>query len=373
MPVENKLENQIPPEILQQPGIAAGVYHHDTSDLVTNDMLTQGNLKTRNGNPIDSDFIVKTTRIRERYHVSTPDAEVDMGGKALTEALAQKGWNINDLDFLIIVTSWNTQESTAQSIYDQISTDKDSPRKPTLLHTWAACSGFAQTLHLLNSDRDRFEGKRIGILATEHYSQHVEGFEKAIFGDGAGALVGKFGRSSKKEHSKEDKVDFDVIGSSSITYAELKNNLLMRVFKPADALEDQCLYFLDLPHPENQNGLDFEMDGPAVFKFTQSEKNYASAIAALADAGLAFENIDVAYTHQANGRGSETILKDFKRKGFNGRFPSNVEMYGNTSSVSMLLLLNQDLQEGKINRGTKALFMGFGAGLQTTSAILIFK
>lgn len=365
MATERSTENQVTPETPKSIRIGSGVYHHKSTDLVTNDMLEAHKMKTRKGNPIDSEFILKTTRIRERYHLSAPGAEADMGSKALVEALDQKDWNVNDLDYLIVATSWTTQESVADEIYNLVNTVENPPSKPELLHTFAACSGFVQTLHELKNRRSHFEGKKIAIVATEHYQPHVEGFEQAIFGSHAAAVVGRFGSGIG--------ADFDVIGSESVDHPELQNLIRMRVLEPSEYVQSQCLYYQPLPHPQSPLDPDFVMDGPAVFGFTLGNENYSTVENALKEAQISISQIDAIYTHQANGRTNERIKTDTKAKGFTGSVPSNIEKWGNTSSASIPLLIHEDRVNGKIKSGSTVLVWAFGAGIKTAAAVVVFK
>lgn len=365
MTTERNTEDQVSPEIPRSTGIGTGVYHHKPSDLVTNDMLEERKMKTKSGNPIDSQFIVKTTRIKERYHVSTPDAETDMGSKALIEALDQKGWSINDLDYLIVATSWTTQESVADNIYNLVNTDEKSVRQPERLHTFAACSGFVQTLHELKTHRGQFEGKKIAIVSTEHYPPHVQEFDEAIFGSHAAAVVGKFGSGFDS--------DFDVIGSDSIDHPELQNLIRMRVPEPSKHVQSQCLYYQPLPHPQSPLDPDFVMDGPAVFGFTLRDVNYSSVENALKEAQISISQIETVYTHQANGRTTEGIRIMIKAKGFTGPVPSNIEKWGNTSTASIPLLIHEDRMNGNLENGKTVLAWAFGAGIKTAAAVLVLK
>ena len=72
--------------------------------------------------------------------------------------------------------------------------------------------------------------------------------------------------------------------------------------------------------------------------------------------------------HQANIR---IINSAAKRLGIpEEKVFINVHKYGNTSSASIPLALDEACQEGKINRGDLVLLVGFGAGLTWGSALI---
>lgn len=52
------------------------------------------------------------------------------------------------------------------------------------------------------------------------------------------------------------------------------------------------------------------------------------------------------------------------------KFPVNLEEYGNTSSASIPILLDELNQEGKLERGQKIVLAGFGAGLTWGASII---
>lgn len=340
--------------------VGTGAYRQNPADLVTNGVLAP-TIATKSGNPIDNNFIIARTRVRERFHVKTADAVAKMGSDALSRALKRKMWDLSNPDYLIVATSWETQKSTADAIID-LQTESAKPGKtPQLLHTIAACASFTQTLHELHRQRARFEGKNIAIVATEQYSTHTESLDDAIFGDHAAAFVGKFGKDLDS--------DFDILGSSSIPYLDKSNKIRMRVSKPSPRVAEQLLYFQELPFPQNVDDPDFVMDGPSVFEYALGSDNFASVESALKEARLKLEDIDFIDTHQANGRITESLYKRLKQKGFKGTMPSNIEYFGNTSSVSIPLLLD----EFQPKSGQKAVLWGFGAGLLTCSVVVLFR
>ena len=87
----------------------------------------------------------------------------------------------------------------------------------------------------------------------------------------------------------------------------------------------------------------------------------------LDQAGLGTEDIDLLIPHQANLRIIETAAKKLK-------FPMdkimvNLEKYGNTSSASIPIALDEAVRSGRLRRGQRVCLVGFGAGL-TLGAVL---
>ena len=72
--------------------------------------------------------------------------------------------------------------------------------------------------------------------------------------------------------------------------------------------------------------------------------------------------------HQANKRIVEAIAKRLDEP--MEKFPVNLEEYGNTSSASIPILLDELNREGKLERGQKIVLAGFGAGLTWGASII---
>ena len=103
-----------------------------------------------------------------------------------------------------------------------------------------------------------------------------------------------------------------------------------------------------------------QMNGNAVFKFAVRVLHEA-AIGALENVGMLVEEIDYLVPHQANIR---IIDAAASRLGIDKKkIIVNLERYGNTSTASIPLALNDLYQSGKLKRGNNLMLVGFGAGL----------
>ena len=76
---------------------------------------------------------------------------------------------------------------------------------------------------------------------------------------------------------------------------------------------------------------------------------------------MAQEEISFYILHQANKRIVEAIAKRLGEP--LEKFPMNLEEYGNTSSASIPILLDELNRAGKLQKGQKIILAGFGAGL----------
>ena len=108
------------------------------------------------------------------------------------------------------------------------------------------------------------------------------------------------------------------------------------------------------PHPY------IEMVGPDVFKFAV-DIFIRQANEVCNTAGVALEDIDLWVPHQANFR---IIDAAARRIGLPlDRVAINIDEYGNTSSASIPLALEEAIRKGRVKSGDHVLLAGFGSGL----------
>ena len=109
-----------------------------------------------------------------------------------------------------------------------------------------------------------------------------------------------------------------------------------------------------------------QMDGRAVFRWAirLAEGNIRQVVER---SGLSLEAIDLFVLHQANVRIIEGVreLLDIP----NDRFLVNLDRYGNTSSGSIPLAMDEAWQAGRIGPGSTIVVCGFGGGLAWGSAV----
>jgi len=109
------------------------------------------------------------------------------------------------------------------------------------------------------------------------------------------------------------------------------------------------------------------MDGRETFKAATLAMEDASRRAcALADVSPG--EVDLVVPHQANARIVEAVAR---RLGVGmERFVLNLDRYGNTSSASIPLALDEAVQTGRLEPGKRVLLVGFGAGLTWGATVL---
>jgi 3-oxoacyl-[acyl-carrier-protein] synthase-3 len=89
---------------------------------------------------------------------------------------------------------------------------------------------------------------------------------------------------------------------------------------------------------------------------------------ALARAGVTAEQVDLLVPHQANLRIIEATAKHAGLP--MSKVMVNVDRYGNTSSASIPLALDQAVEEGRVKPGSIVLLVAFGAGFTWGSTVV---
>ena len=208
----------------------------------------------------------------------------------------------------------------------------------------AACSGFIYALDIAAGFFARKKVKKVLIVSMDNLSNIIDWTDRStcvLFGDGGAAAV--LGEGD------------DLL---SIHLTAVGNDAAIRI---PHGTNSSPFY----EHEEERAVL--HMAGNEVYKFATAAM--ANGIKrAVDEAGLQQSNVDVVIPHQANIRIINTAAKnlDIPRE----RFFCNVEHYGNTSSASVPIALDEASKSGFLKKGDIIAMCAFGGGLTTGSCIL---
>jgi 3-oxoacyl-[acyl-carrier-protein] synthase-3 len=109
------------------------------------------------------------------------------------------------------------------------------------------------------------------------------------------------------------------------------------------------------------------MDGSEVFKFAVKIMEYGTN-KVLEEIGMSLDDVKLVVPHQANIRILEGATK---RLGISSdKVFSNLHKYGNISSASIPVGLNEAYREGRFTKGDNLVLVGFGGGLTWGSAVI---
>ena len=175
-----------------------------------------------------------------------------------------------------------------------------------------------------------------------------------LFGDGAGAVVLK-----AVDNNTEDVTGALVGHERGIIDSNIYNDGTgASVLTGGRRFSDSC-----------STDIFIHMDGQEVFKF--AVKSVPTAIETLLhNNNMDINEVDKFILHQANVRIIESVAKRLKAD--KDKFPVNLNEYGNTSSASIPILLDELNRNGSLKQGEKLVLAGFGAGLSWGSILLVW-
>ncbi len=285
-------------------------------------------------------WIFERTGIRERRIAPPEMTAAYMGAAAARIAMERAGVAPEDVDILIVSTTTPDRllPATACDIQALIGTTK-----AVAFDISAACSGFIYALTLAEGYVSTGRGEIALIVATEKMTSIVDWEDRTtcvLFGDGAGAVVV---RKSTGEQG--------ILG----THHQSDGNLADLLYRPAGGAA--------IPMDEEvlRNRTHFvRMAGREVFKHAVRAMAEGSK-QALARSGWELEDVDLVFPHQANLR----IIKATAR--YAGlpmeKVFVNVDRYGNMSSATIPVAMDEAIEEGRLKPGMNLLLVAFGAGL----------
>ena len=302
------------------------------SKVVTNDMLA-GFLDT------SDEWITTRTGIRERRLLSTETLR-ELATKAGRKALASAGVRPEEIDYLICS---NVANSYVSPSLGSILLGSIGCSCPTF-DLNGACAGLVYSLDMADAFLKTNRARKILIVAAEQPSRFCDWHDRAtsvLFGDGAAALVVTEG---------EQFIDFRLSGDPHTDVMYYKRSLEPT---PYDLVKEKTMPLV--------------MEGRDVFRLAV-EASIRDVDALLERNGMTGADIDYFLLHQANLRIIECIRQHLEQP--REKFPTNIQHYGNTSSASIGILLDELSRAGRLKNGDTLMLSAFGGGFVTGAAIL---
>jgi 3-oxoacyl-[acyl-carrier-protein] synthase-3 len=288
-------------------------------------------------------WITERTGIHRRHIAEPGTTTLELATKAARGALAAAGITARDLDMILVGTS--SPDGPFPSIACRIQDELDAPGA-VAWDTLAACTSFMYGLSIADSFIATERADTVLVVGAEVLSRMLDYNNRGtavIFGDGAGAAVVRTAPKGAGFLSW-------CLGSDGRGYAQVTAG---NIEKGAYAAQDAHPYI--------------EMVGPDVFKFAV-DIFIRQANEVCEKAGVAMEDIDLWVPHQANYR---IIDAAARRIGLPiERVAINIDEYGNTSSASIPLALEEAIRQGRVKSGDHVLLAGFGSGLTWGSTLL---
>lgn len=300
--------------------------------VVTNEMLSEM-VDTSN------EWITTRTGINERRVISS-ETMLDLAIEAARNALDNAGISASELDFIIVANVINEYVTPALSCILQGAIGATCP----CVDLNGACVGFIYGLDMAEAYYKAGKVKKVLVVCAEQPSRMVSWEDRSVcvlFGDGAGAAVLAEGDNIKA---------IRLTASSNYEKLYQKHELQPSPF-----------------NTKPNSNLPLVMRGQDVFKFA-SKSSYADISALLKETGKTPDNIRWFLLHQANIRIIDNIARILNQD--KAKFPTNIQKYGNTSSASLPILLDEQNREGKLQHGDLIALSAFGAGLVSGACLM---
>lgn len=316
-----------------------------TGSHVPDRVLTNGDLERL----VDTsdEWIVTRTGMRERRIGAPGQATSDFATEAARRALQCSGVAADDLQLIVVatVTPDHICPPTACLLQHRLGASRAAG-----FDLSAACSGFVNglaTAHGLLAAGVHDRALVVGADMLSTITDYQDRESCILFGDAAGAVV--LGPEPDGGELLDHLTGIDGSGADLI---QVPAGGSRRPASTATVLQRQ--HFLTL-------------QGRKVFRFAV-EKMCEVVSEICARNGMEVGDLDLLIPHQANLRILEAAAA---RLGLAmDRVFVNVDRYGNTSSASVPLALDQAVREGRLRRGYHACLVAFGGGLTWGATLL---
>jgi 3-oxoacyl-[acyl-carrier-protein] synthase-3 len=293
------------------------------------------------------EWIRERTGIRERRIAPPEMGAAEMGARAARVAMERAGVSVGEIDVIVVSTA------TPDRLLPATACDMQALLGATNAAAYdisAACTGFLYALAAAEGHLASGRAEIALVVSTEKMTGIIDWEDRStcvLFGDGAGAVILRKSTNGRGMLSNFMRSDG--------TLAEL-------LWRPSGGV----LVPMDETVLENKTHL-IQMAGREVFK--AAVRSMADAAdQALLRAGLTGDDVDLLVPHQANVRIIEATARYAgipMEKVF-----VNVDRYGNMSSATIPVALDEALEQGRIKPGDNVLMVAFGAGFTWGSAVV---
>ncbi len=291
-------------------------------------------------------WIFERTGIRERRIAAEEETNVTMGRLALERAIENARIDPKEIEMLVVGTNTNDPAwpSAAGYIAHLLNLRKNIP----FFDLQAGCTGFNYSLAMAEQFVKSGQYKTVAVVGSDKLSAITNYKDRntcVLFGDGAGALILR--RRVKEgiirsflggEYKLRDTLVLRNHGDNSCRFMWMNGHRVYAFAK--GAMAESCLRVLD-------------PDG------TASKKELCAWL----------NTVDRIIPHQANARIIKSAAEVLESRlelpdgAVKNKMIVTIHKYGNNSTASIPLALDESLREGKLQTGDLVILVGFGAGL----------
>ncbi|WP_422404655.1 ketoacyl-ACP synthase III [Mammaliicoccus sp. JADD-157] len=289
------------------------------------------------------DWIISRTGIKERRIAADDEFTSDLCYEAIKNLEKKYNKDISDVDLIIVSTLTPDYRTPSVASYVQ---GRLGLENAAAIDVNAACAGFVYGINMANAYISSGMYNKIIVVAGEVLSKITDYSDRntcVLFGDGAGAFL------------IENDEESSFITSTSGSEGKLAESLYCTdVSKTMFGKDLEQIGFV------NQNGKE-------VYKW--AIKMVPREIEKLAEkANVELKDVDWFVPHSANLKMIQNICKRSEYP-FERTLHSLV-YYGNTSSATIPLAIDDAVDRGDIKKGETLLLFGFGGGLTYSSSLI---
>jgi 3-oxoacyl-[acyl-carrier-protein] synthase-3 len=280
----------------------------------------------------NDEWIRARVGIQSRRFARDDETVADMAEAAGAKALAASGLEPSEVDLVIVATC--STESPMPNVAATVAHRLGIPA-PGAYDLNAACAGFCYGIGAASDSVRAGSARNVLVIGAEKMTSWIDMTDRStciIFADGAGAAV--VGQSESA-------------GIGPVVWGSA-----------GDQAQKITI--------EGRNG-SLKQDGQAVFRWATTAIAPV-ALEACRRAGVTPADITAFVPHQANLRIVEAIAKKLGIP--RERVADDIIHAGNTSSASIPLALSRMAEQGRLQPGTPALLIAFGAGLSYASQVI---
>lgn len=295
------------------------------------------------------EWIRERSGIVERRKLEDNQNLSDLAAEAGLNALEDAKLKPEELDAIIIGTVTGDMQFPSTACFVQ---EKIKAVNAFAFDLAAACSGYIYSLSIADSLISTGHCKNVLVIGAEVLTRITDYEDRTtcvLFGDGAGAAV------LTPSNNESRVIDFFLKSDGRLNHLLYMPGGGTR-YPTSHQTVDERMHFI-------------KMAGREVFKAAVTAMG-DSAEFVLTRNNLTGDDIDLLIPHQANMRIIQATAKRVRIP--MERVMVNVNRYGNTSSASIPLAIQEAKDEGRIKPGTLVLLVAFGAGFTWASALIRF-
>ena len=294
------------------------------------------------------EWITSRSGIKQRYRAGEGETTVTLAKEATLKALEDANLAATDLDMIIFATVTPDTPVPASACWLQ---REIGARQIPAMDINAACAGLAYAMvsAALFIEADSY--RNVLVVGSETLSRITNYQDRStcvIFGDGAAAIV--MSRTTDANRGMlYHNLGADGRGAEFIIMPGGGSRIPATPKSAADSLHT------------------LHMSGREVYKFAV-QRFQGLVDKTLSETGHKPEDLAMIIPHQSNLR----IINSVKeRLGLpDEKMLVNIDRYGNTSSASIGLALDEGRRDGRIREGDLVMLLGFGAGLTWGSILM---